>query len=367
MNLSLSTSSNRSQSAVSYGLKPSAQTYVHTGEHLTRTKSKRHSESYEAKGKTHAHLCELLKQLGNYETLRRVRLCSTEFAVISCLKHVPSRPVSNSACNFKACPYCAHKPGEKKIKRYLPLADAFLKLHNVKACKLNLTQKQIPGETCEDTLHRLKSSVQKLLRADKPSGKYFASLFHGGFGAFETTLSYSTDEAGLFHWHCHLIVFRKKFLTDDQLAELKALWADVSPGAENLWLNPIDDTTDGFREQIKYPLKPQAFDDFTAEHLRQYLTATDNARLFFTFGKFRAFCATKDEDRTELEKRLIAGAIAKHAPQERVFVAGECCPVCGDVLQEIRVDRKALSELYRQIESNSDRNSKTPTKSPPGQ
>jgi hypothetical protein len=84
-------------------------------------------------------------------------------------------------------------------------------------------------------------------------------------------------------------------------------------------------------------------------------------RLFFTFGKFKAFCQKESLDdipsdatakekkkiekrnsRITLKRELIQSARKRLVPARKEYFEGDCCPTCEEALFAVRLTRNAL-------------------------
>ncbi len=311
-------------------------------------------EKIDNQRQTQKHLINLLDEIGEIEQSSKTKMCCQKFVILSCGKHI-AQIIPNFRCEFRLCPFCAYRPAERKVKKYLPLFDVYLKTHRATACKLNLTQIQKKGETAEKSLDRLQKSVKKFV-----DSSFFNKVFDGGSGSYETTVSKLQNPDGNWHFHCHLTVLRKRFLQPDELERLKRLWKRCSPKAENLWLFPVGSLEGDLREQIKYSVKPASIENFDADKLRQFVQLKGR-RLFFTFGKFKAFCQKESLDdipsdatakekkkiekrnsRITLKRELIQSARKRLVPARKEYFEGDCCPTCEEALFAVRLTRNAL-------------------------
>jgi hypothetical protein len=322
----------------------SQSSYVHKkGKHPhindEKPKRKSKSERLEIKYETKKKLVNLLEAVGETKTAKSMKLCGAFDDALTCGQHIVAE-TPNHRCNVRYCVLCANRRANKYQKKYLPFASAFLKFTvdelgrivkrrtKITPCLLTLTQVKIKGEKLKDSRERILSSFRNFIRHD-----FFDDYFDGGLFTVENTISYDAN-----HTHLHIVVFRKKFL---DVALLKAEWATVSDGAENLNIKRIADVgtlEDGLRECIKYVSKPIDFENFEREHLLELLEIKGK-RMIDTFGKFRKFCQIyKPEEKPKEEKQKLE--------------EGNCCFHCNDgsVLFHVRLSAKQKIEFYRQIE-----------------
>jgi hypothetical protein len=216
----------------------------------------------------------------------------------------------------------------------------------VTPCHLVLTQAQVEGETAVESRQRLYDSILKLVRR-----KFVKENFAGGLGSFEVTISKAVDRCGLWHFHCHLTVFRVGSWGKEtgKLDELKAIWAECSEGAENLYFGVIDDINRKLPETIKYGMTPESIKYLDAPKLKQLLKLKGK-KMTFTFGDFKKFCAIyrlTDDEKAEF-KRETDDFTIRDADGE--FIGLKPC-LCGKPLFETKLSTNNLIQFVRNIES----------------
>lgn len=313
-------------------------TYVHTrATSKHRTKGRRlRSDDLLTRKRSKLRVIELLKPLPGLEAQRvreRLEVCGSKFSLVSCGKHI-TQVQNHSRCEHRLCPFCAARRAKKFSTDYLPKIGLFLRHAPVPVtpCLLTLTQTHKHGESLSDARKRLYTAFKKLIRRE-----VWHDHFLGGLWAFEAVLG--TD--GLWHAHLHILVFRKRFVSD--LESLKTAWHEVTGDSHVLNLKRIDDIREGMKEVVKYMNKPADFDRMTSEHIRQLLALRDQ-RLFGTFGKFAEFCKTVEiEDETRREWL---------GDECETYVNGDPCPTCGDPLFQITGTLDEITDFCFRIEAS---------------
>ncbi len=309
------------------------------------------AEKLAAKRQTQRTLVKLLHGIREDELADKFNRCSQNFIFKTCGEHILD-PRADFRCEqYKLCPFCARRRANRLCNKYLPLATLFERRSmqfigkKVTPCHLVLTQKQRKGETAVESRQRLYDSIsKKLIRR-----KFFKENFAGGLGSFEITVSKRKGKN--WHIHAHLTVFRVGFWGKEtgKLDELKRLWAECSPDAENLYLGVIDGIGRGLSETIKYGMKPADIENLNGDQMKQLLKLKGK-NMTFPFGDFKKFCAeyklTPDE-KAEFAKETDDFTI-RDADGE--FVGYKPCP-CGKPLFETKLSTANLLEFVRNIES----------------
>lgn len=307
-----------------------------------------HKKIFE-KRQTQTTLVNLLKRIHENELADKFSQCSQNFSFKTCGEHILD-PIADFRCEqYKLCPFCARRRANRLCNKYLPLATLFVRRsmeftgQKVTPCHLVLTQQQIKGETATKARERLYKSIIKLTRRS-----FFKSNFKGGLGSFEVTVS---KKSGLWHYHCHLTVFRVGYWGKEtgKLEELKRIWAECSPQAENLYLGVIDNVNRGLSETIKYGMKPADIENLSGEQLKQLLKLKGK-KMTFPFGDFKKFCS---------KYQLTTDEKAEFAKEKNDYIQrdenGEAIGYkpchCGKALKDKKLSTNDLIQFVRNIEA----------------
>jgi hypothetical protein len=307
------------------------------------------AEKFAAKRKTQKTLVKLLHEINENELADKFNRCSQNFSFKTCGTHILN-PIADFHCEqYKLCPFCARRRANRLGNKYLPFATVFIRRSmefvgkKVTPCHLVLTQKQVKGETAVESRQRLYDSIVNLVRR-----KFVKENLCGGIGSFEVTRS---RRKGRWHYHAHITVFRIGFWgkKTGKLNELKRLWKECSPLAENLYLGVIDGIERGLSETIKYGMKPADIENLNGEEMKQLLKLKGK-KMTFTFGDFKKFCAEyklTPEEKAEFAREKEDYVIRD---SDGAFVAFKPCP-CGKPLYETKLSAENLLEFVRNIES----------------
>jgi hypothetical protein len=306
------------------------------------------AEKLAAKRQTQKALVKLLHGIQENELADKFNRCSQNFSFKTCGEHILDARADFRCEQYKLCPFCARRRANRLCNKYLPFATVFerrsMQFIGVKVtpCHLVLTQSQVDGETAVECRQRLYDSILKLIRR-----KFVKENFAGGLGSFEVTVSKSKN----WHYHAHLVVFRVGFWGKDtgKLNELKRLWSECSPDAQNLHLSVIDGIERGLSETIKYGMKPAHIENLDGEQMKQVLKLKGK-KMSFTFGNFKKFCA--EYKLTESEKVEFAKQTDDYVirDDDGEFIGYKPC-LCGKPLFETKLSTANLIQFVQNIES----------------
>jgi hypothetical protein len=302
-----------------------------------------------AKRQTQRTLVKLLHGIHETDLADKFNSCSQNFSFKTCGSHILDARADFHCEQYKFCPFCARRRSNRLCNKYLPLATVFERRSmqfigkKVTPCHLVLTQKQREGETAVQSRQRLYDSILKLVRR-----KFVKENFAGGLGSFEVTRS---KRNGNWHYHAHIVIFRIGFWGKEtgKLDELKRLWAECSPDAENLYLGVIDGIERGLSETIKYGMKPADIENLNGEQMKQLLKLKGK-KMTFSFGDFKKFCAEYEltpDEKAEF-KRETDDYVIRDADGE--FVGYKPC-VCGKPIFETKLSTANLIQFVRNNES----------------
>ncbi len=289
-------------------------------------KKKTRSERLEIRYKSQEKLVELHREIGEEKTAESMSKCGEKFETLTCGEHIVAKLPSHR-CNIRYCALCANRRAGRYQKKYLHFAQEFVRQSSVTLtpCLLTLTQKKVKGERLMDSRKRILKSWTQLIRHN-----FFSVYFSGGFYTIENTIS-----EGGNHTHLHIVVFRKKFISEKLLKEQ---WAMVSPEAKNLNIKRIDKLELGLREAIKYVSKPIDVNSFEKSHLLELLEIKGK-RMIGAFGEFGKFCSVNKQPKSEeMEREKLA--------------EGQPCSHCHEELFRIMMTGEDLVAFYRRVEQS---------------
>ncbi len=287
-----------------------------------------------ARAKTKNRLAELASELGDSKLSVKLQTCSSVFGFLSCGQH-EHKKVTNYHCQFRLCPYCAGRRSRELIRKYYPVAAAFVKAFRVQPVHLVLTQPQIEGETVKQSRARLLKAFNKFVRRD-----FYKEHFKGGIWSIEPKMA--KDKDGVYHTHLHVLAFRtKQFAIKNGNNKFRDEWRAVG-GGENFHLRPVNDLKRGLMEVLKYISKPLDIDRFTPQTLKEFLEMK-NLRFVNTFGDFRAFAGRfepEEKEDVEPEEKINYGELEEGSP----------CPDCSQPLFELRMSESEYIKYLERVE-----------------
>jgi hypothetical protein len=271
------------------------------------------------KRKTKAHLANLLLEAGAFDEAADVRRCCAKYGYLTCGRHIHRR-IPTYRCRFVLCPDCACERQLRAHRRLLPVLRDYQRRH--------------PYDVPVMITLTVKSSDEALLSLHKQFKHWFRKLrrsvrwkhrIRAGVCGFEVTYS----AAHGWHYHCHVLAFRKVWFPQDELA---AQWQRVTGGAGVI----VDirevagrDVGNGLSEVLKYALKPADVAVLGVQQVRDYL-AMKGARFGETVGGLVNW---------QLEDE------ADDAGETDELTVGSPCPDCGEPLHfetSSRADMEAI-------------------------
>lgn len=307
--------------------------YVHTrviSEQRNRSPKPRYtrSERQSYRVNTKQSVRNLAVAIGAHDLADKVQRCYANVTAITCGKHV-AQLIPDYTCGFRLCPDCARRRASKLLRKYLPAVVAFPAISRTEPVHLVLTQAH-KVETLREAVKRITGHFKALRRRD-----VWKQHFKGGLFAVEFTIG----KDGLYHAHLHILAFRNRFC-DVQL--LKDAWLEITGDSTNLRLDRITgEPIDALREVLKYAVKPACIDDFTPDHLRDFL-AMKQQRMFGTFGEFQKFARTYAPEADE---------IASLFPPTETHTGGPCSS-CGNPLFDVRLKASELSDFLARLDAS---------------
>ncbi len=301
---------------------------------------KLYSERLADRNRTKKCLVRLLDGIGEFEQSDKLKSCGGKFNVLTCGNHILGRqPLFR--CSFRFCPYCAARRAQKFTDKYVPLSALFLRRFGspLTPVHLTITQAHRTGENYGETRKRLIDNFRNLTRR-----MFWRRHFAGALVSVEATKS----NDGTFHVHLHILGFRRRYF---KIQLLSAEWLDVTGDSHVLKLREITNLRSGLAEVIKYTVKPQDFEKFTGDDMRQLLKVKGLKNLF-AIGEFSKFCAKYQQ--TEAEKVEFARkekADLTIRDDDGEFLKFADCPHCQKPLFEKVLTVEQLIEFARKIEA----------------
>jgi hypothetical protein len=258
------------------------------------------------KRKTKARLANLLLEAGAFDEAANVRRCCAKYGYFTCGRHVHRR-VPNYRCRFILCPDCASERQARAHRRLLPVLRDYQRRHPYDVpVMITLT---VAGS--HEPLSLIHKQFKHWFRNLRRSVKW-QHRTRAGVCGFEVTFS----AAHGWHYHVHVLAFRKVWYPQDELA---AQWQRVTGGAGVI----VDirevagrDVGNGLSEVLKYALKPADVAVLGVQQVRDYL-AMKGARFGETIGELVHWKVEDETDAGECEELTI----------------GSPCPDCGDPLR----------------------------------
>jgi len=331
--------------------------YLDTRKHLRRSEGDR----VESRLRSKRVLLALLRPIADEQLKRKqsgrkydryllerasaVEHCGRTIQIKNCGRHLNKETLQS--CGFRGCVHCARRQSRQKFRKHYPKFVVYAHQHPTRSFfHLVLTQKQVKGETMDQSRGRLVKALTKLR-----SRGIWKHYFTGGGYSIEPLWKH---RQGAYHTHAHILVAVKGTseypLSQAELKELKKAWGGCSGGAKNLHLRKVDDLERGLREVLKYVTKPIDYKHFTPKQMKEFLHMKGK-RLFNLFGDLYSFDLGQVE-RDELERRLGITEAKEKRQAWSDAREGDPCPECGDPIFVDYVSEDDLADFLRRHEAS---------------
>ena len=265
-----------------------------------------------------ARLVELLFQAGFGQTAKRVARCNADYFTLACRNGHCTKTVPSFRCRNRLCPYCAAERQRRAFLKLLPVLEIFAQRENERAVLMTLT---------------LETTSQPLLTQDKAFKAAFRRLrrmkrwkdrISGALCGYEFTLGAD----GRWHYHTHVLAFRKAWYDQAELAEdwrhaARALSAVVD-------IRAISNLSSGLRSSLQYCFKPTSIENWTVMEIKQF-EEMERIKLSDCFGQFRGLRVLED--------------VSEDPAAEHPLFVGCPCPECGEPLRRVKISWRDLEEL----------------------
>ncbi len=264
------------------------------------------------------HLVALLRECGKPKLAENVSHCHAEFRVLACKSGHRFNPVPTYHCNFRLCVDCARDRQRRAYARLMPV----LRAH----------QRRYPFDRPVLITLTARSSFDPLAAQDKRFKAWFTRLrrtvlwrncIRGAVAGFEFTW----DAEKGWHYHAHILAFRKAWVEQSDLLEQ---WARITDGAGAAGVDIQSKGTlrSMADETLKYCFKPADIGltaapakRWTAQQVTEF-TQLRRVKLNESYGSLRGLSLDADDDDAELAEPRTMDA---HA----ALSFGSPCPDCG--------------------------------------
>jgi len=267
-----------------------------------------------------------LRNCGEHLVIRRRRYCG-RFEGWSLLQ----------GCGQRICPFCGRARANSKFKSYWPKFWSYARRHpHETPCAMVLTYKDNSEDWVDlrykEKLIRTKAALGKLLRRQE---------FRAHISAGDWSIENSKNSSGNDHVHVHMVVFRRGFWPNENIA---SLWSEVTDGCGGFsFIKRKDDLRSTLKESLKYSLKPSAVRDWTQDDALQFMEIK-GMKLSTRFGGLsgngkNGFKMTQEEldlfDELEGSEDEI-DSVCRSCGREDEWVLDTLCVGRSDVGKELR-------------------------------
>lgn len=267
-----------------------------------------------------ARLVELLFHAGFARAAKNVASCNSSYIALACRNRHRAQSIPSFRCRNRLCPYCAAERQRRAFLKFYPVLKTYAASENTRVVLITLTV-----ETNSDPLlvqdKQFKAAFRRLRRM-----KGWKERISGALCSYEFTL---TPKG--WHYHAHILAFRRAWYDQRQLAEDWRRAARTSTAIVDI--RAISNLSDGLSSTLQYCFKPTEINNWTANEIKQF---EEMRRVKFSdcFGSLRGL-------------RLLENSEDYPEARHPLFV-GHPCPECGEPLKRLKLSWRGL-EKYSPI------------------
>jgi plasmid rolling circle replication initiator protein Rep len=267
--------------------------------------------------KVKARLVELLFAAGFAQAAKRVARCSSSYIALACHNRHRVQSIPSFRCRHRLCPYCAVERQRRVFLKFGSVLKNCAAKENARVVLITLTI-----ETTSDPLliqdKCFKAALRRLRRM-----KRWKDRISGALCGYEFTL---TPKG--WHYHAHILAFRRAWYEQEQLAEDWQRAMRTSKAIVDI--RAISNLSDGLRSTLQYCFKPTQIDAWTTSEIQQF-EEMKRVKLSECFGSLRGL-------------RVVEGFSEEREASHALFV-GCPCPACGEPLRRIKISWRDLDGL----------------------
>lgn len=269
--------------------------------------------------RTKARLVELLFAAGRAASAKKVAQCNADYFTLACRNGHCATSVPSFRCRHRLCPYCAASRQRRAFLRFLPILENYACRGNGQPVLITLTvQSSLRALAVEDK--EFKAAFGRLRRL-----KRWKDHISGALCGYEFTLTPNG-----WHYHAHILAFRKTWYDQRELAQDWQRSARTSIAIVDI--RAISNLSDGLRSTLQYCFKPTELDNWTANEIKQF-SDLHRIKLSDCFGSFRGL--------------RVSQAVGDDDRRNKALFVGCPCPECGEPLMRIKLSWRQLNAYMR--------------------
>jgi hypothetical protein len=269
--------------------------------------------------KIKARLVELLFEAGFAQAAKRVASCNSSYIALACHNRHRVQSIPSFRCRHRLCPYCAVERQRRVFLKFGSVLKHHAANENKRLVLITLTVETTSHPlVIEDKL--FKAALRRLRRM-----KRWKDRISGALCSYEFTL---TPKG--WHYHAHILAFRRAWYDQVQLAEDWRRAVRTSTAIVDI--RSISNLSDGLRSTLQYCFKPTEIDNWTANEITQF-EEMRGVKLSGCFGTLRGL-------------RLMENSEAQPKAERPLFV-GCPCPECGEPLMRLELSWRDLEKYPR--------------------
>jgi hypothetical protein len=255
-----------------------------------------------------------LIEAGDYRLAASVAHCCAEFRALGCASGHTFNPIPIHRCYYRLCVDCARERQRRACGRLFPILRGFQRAYpHDRQVLITLTVRS-SHEALAVHDRRFKAWFKRLRRS-----KRWKHCIRGAVASFEFTW----NEAEGWHYHAHILAFRRAWYAQDELAEQ---WQRITAGAGVVVdIREAHDFRGAVAEVVKYCFKPAEVETWTVQQVAEF-NALRRTKLSDCYGELRGLKVESDDDiLPEIERQHLE--------------IGSPCPDCGQPLGVVTVPR----------------------------
>ena len=266
-----------------------------------------------------ARLVELLFQAGCARAAKRVARCNSSYIALACRNRHRVQSIPSFRCRNRLCPYCAAERQRRAFLKFCPVLKSYAASEKIRVVLITLTVETYSHPLLvQDRL--FKAAFRRLRRM-----KRWKDRISGALCSYEFTL---TPKG--WHYHAHILAFRRAWYDQAQLAEDWRRAMRTSTAIVDI--RAISNLADGLRSTLQYCFKPTEIDNWTANEITQF-EEMRGVKLSDCFGALRGLrVMDNSEEDPEAEHPLFVGCP---------------CPECGAPLKRFKLSWRDLEKYSR--------------------
>jgi hypothetical protein len=260
----------------------------------------------------------LLFEAGCGALAKKVAKCNGDYFTLVCENGHCARSLPSFRCRNRLCPYCAAERQRRAFLKFWPIVRSYAAGQQWRAVLITLTLEMNSGSLIIQD-KRFKAAFRRLRRI-----KRWRDRIHGALCSYEFTI---TPKG--WHYHVHILAFRKAWYDQTQLAEDWVRATRTGNDTAIVDVRAISNLSEGLRATLQYCFKAIEIETWTANEVQQF-NEMERIKLSDCFGAFRGLYLFDDSTDQSVAEPLFVGCP---------------CPECGAPMIRIKIHWRELNTL----------------------